>query len=308
MDFQKIENIFAMKEKFARLIRFYAQRNHVSQATLANLFGITPSAICQMIDCNILFNLEELSIVAKALKLKEEEHYELQLLLSRIRNGAILHSPFNRLMKKLRKEHKMNISEVSLITKISRARLQEFEENFETNIYLEEAEKLAELYNYKLRDLLKTAEISRHEIIIPEEDGDSLSDNSASYTLPNHIPLFQIDELSKYETAMGFQGFVDAKKINFYNYTSAKNVVALEADNELLDIPFSGKSILIVREYFEEDPTVKLIIGMDKKESYHLFNYDSFKNYNYLISGKYSVKAPKLKWMLTVEELIIKTR
>ncbi len=304
----KVENIYTLKEKFASLVRFYIKRNHVAQADLARIFNLTPSAICQMINCNILFELEQVSIIGKVLKLSDDELFELQSIIYKIRNGASLHSPFNKLVKKLRKGKKYSIADLSCLSQIPRKRLTEFEENFETDITQEELETLSQIFEYKLRDLCNLASMCGHEIIDndDEEEDDSLNENS-SFELTRKVPLIEIDELSIYNNNLDLQAIVNSKIFRYYEHATEKEVIALEASNSLLSIPFPGRTILIAREYNELDPTAKVFVGMDKKECCYLFNRDDFGNFNYFFSGQYFTKAPKLKWRLTIEEIIIST-
>ena len=114
-----------------------------------------------------------------------------------------------------------------------------------------------------------------------------------------------LNELSCYSNNIGFQVIIETKTCNQYEYISEKDVIAIEADNELLNIPFKGTTILIAREYFTEDPSAKVFIGMDKKENYYVFSSDNVGNCNHLFTGKSSEKSPNLKWQLTIEEIII---
>ena len=301
----KIENVFSLKEKFAHLLQFYIKRSHVSQADLARLFNVTPSAICQMIKCSILFDLEQMNIIAKAIKLKDEELFELTNMLYKLNNGALLHSPFNKLLKKLRKEKKYSIADLSVASQIPRRRLNELEENFETTIHIDEATTLANIYDYSLRDLLKCAKNGMHQIIDPEDDDNTLGE-SVQIVQENKIPLMPLKELRYHNSNIGFQALIESKNYNHYEYLSEKEVIAIEADNEFLELPFNGTTIIIAREYHPEDPSAKVFIGMDKKENYYVFSSDTFGNFNHFFTGEYSLKAPNLKWQMTVEEIIIK--
>ena len=306
------ENMTSMKKEFAAKVRDYLKRSHLPQTNLATLLNLTPSAICQMIDCYILFKPEQLSIIAKAMKLTEDEYYDLKSLLFKMRNGSALSSPFNKLMLQLRKNKGCTIAELAKMTKIKRVKLKSMEEDYDAILDFDELVSLSTVYDYKLHELIKKAENSHHTILGIDDDDDDFQDSTLndSYSTPfikdDLIPMFDIEDFTNHNDNINFDAIVMSSTAETYTYSSDRKVIALKATNELLDNPCPGETVLIVRPKQEDDENAKLFVGMTKKRSFYIFYFDRFGNFTPLYGKPTNYKTPTLKWQFTVDEIIIK--
>ncbi len=307
------ENMTGMKKEFAAKVRDYLKRSHLPQTNLATLLNLTPSAICQMIDCYILFKPEQLAIIAKALKLTEEEYYDLKSLLFKMRNGSALSSPFNKLMLQLRKTKGCTIAELAKMTKIKRVKLKSIEEDYDVILDFDELAILADTYEYKLHELIKKAENCHHTILGADDDDDLLNCTlSDSYETPfmkdDLIPMFDIEDFTNHNDNINFDAIVMSSTAETYSYNSDRKVIALKATNELLENPCPGETILIARPKKDDvgDENAKLFVGMSKKHTFYIFYFDRFGNFTPLYGKPTNYKTPTLKWQFVVDEIIIK--
>lgn len=307
-----MKNQEILKMRFASLMRKYTKRNKVRQVHLANMLDVTPSAISQMFDCNIAMGLSQLSLIARALKINDDELFELQALLNKIRNGDVtVRSPFNKLMKKLRRSNHYSIAQLSALTGIGRVVLKAYEDNFAVTIRPQDAEILANLYKCEVSDLIKNAIIANDDengetYDNPNVEYTSVAEAQKGYKQEIQVPILNIDELTVFSTNAGLVNFADARSIDMLpNRTYDCEVVAVIANNEKLNMILPGKTILILKEYDAKDHSANVFLGLDKKGDYIIFSKKKSDIATLLTTKETETVASKIKWQLPIVEIII---
>ena len=94
-----IMTVTPLRSKFGQILRTYLQESNVRMTKLANILGVTPSAVSQMLAGKLVLNQTQLNRICEYLRLDQAQILQLNTILVNIRTGAqIVPSELNTLV------------------------------------------------------------------------------------------------------------------------------------------------------------------------------------------------------------------
>lgn len=281
---------------FKEKMKFYSRRSKVNQSALAELLNITPSAVSQKYKSNIMMNLNELKVIAKAMKLAPEEHFELQTLLAKIRSGENTgdDSPFNRFMRECRRKKKYTLAKLSQLSGISPIRLRSFEEDFYISVSEADAQVLGRIYDVSADLILSKLPFNEPQDArypVPAADtgilqvADRDNDNTQRF---RRIPVVELAEFKTYSPPIDIFAFGALRSSAELLYDIAREVIAVKLPLSYLNLPFNGDGYLLLSDkkpfiyiaklFFVSDTSRKLHVLQKKFDDDSFYELDSEKN------------------------------
>ncbi|MBR1966983.1 MAG: helix-turn-helix transcriptional regulator [Lentisphaeria bacterium] len=296
---------------FSERLKSYLKRSKIKQVYLASVLKVTPSAICQMVQCRILMSQNQLQIICKNLKLTDEETLELQTLLAKIRVGEInIISPFNRYMKSRRLEAKLSIAKLSNLCGISLVRLRSFEEDLSADFTYADAEKLSKIYNCTPEFLLKKLpSFESHDVVYEYPSANTgrleAADNSAAYSDLKKVPLLELNAMKQYSGNADLMTFGQVSCNEEIDYCIEKSVIAIKMKSSVIDFSVPGELVLFVSDKKPFIFVSKLFLGMDKEKNFYLLQKFEGKDdfYTCKADAAAEVFTEKLVWTIGIYEV-----
>lgn len=299
------------KKLFSENIKKYLKRRNLKQLYIATLLDVTPSAVSQMIKCSIFMSQSQLKTVSKGLHLAPEETLEMQTLLANIRNGeGNIKTPFNKLLRSLRREQKFSIAKLSTLTGISRVRLKSFEEELNVIFSEDDAERLSKIYGCSADFLLKKNRISAGSMeYLPEERSANsvlkFSDSEGAYQSQQKIPVVKLNDLINYQESVDIFVFGTLRCYEEMLYDSDKQLIGVSLNAEELDFPFPAETVLMVTARKPLIYVCRLFLCMDSSRKFHILRKIENKDEFYAATGEDQDKpfAGKIRWSLGIVEI-----
>ncbi len=300
---------------FNEKIKFYSRRSKVNQSAIAELLNITPSAVSQKFKSNIMMNLNELKVIANAMKLVREEHFELQTLLTKIRSGENTgdDSPFNRFMRECRRKKKYNLAKLSQLSGISPIRLRSFEEDFYISFTEDDAEVLGRIYDVSPDLILSKLPFNVSQNVpysMPSAEAgiQSVADRDIDKNQRfRRIPVVEFDEFKTYSPQIDIFAFGDLRSSSELIYDIAREVIAVKLPLSYLKLPFNGDGYLLLSDKKPFVFIAKLFFVSDIDRKLHVLQkkFDDDKFYELDSENNPTLFTGKILWSLAVAEVKI---
>jgi len=143
-----------LKRYFCSLLKRHIKENNVRQLDIAELLGISGSAVSQMLSGMITPKLHQLDMIMEHLKLDRNTAAELRECLARIRSGdQELRSPLNDFIKSSRTRCGLTLEKLSQMSGIPEENLQMLENKVNVQPTPHEAVRLAAIFNCNVSEL-----------------------------------------------------------------------------------------------------------------------------------------------------------
>ena len=143
-----------LKRYFCSLLKRHIKANNVRQLDIAELLGISGSAVSQMLSGMITPKLQQLDLIMEYLKLDRNTAAELRDCLARIRSGdQELRSPLNDFIKSSRIRCGLTLEKLSQMSGIPEENLQMLENKVNVQPTPHEAVRLAAIFNCNVSEL-----------------------------------------------------------------------------------------------------------------------------------------------------------
>lgn len=143
-----------LKRYFCGLLKRHIKANNVRQLDIAELLGISGSAVSQMLSGAITPKLQQLDLIMEHLKLDRTTAAELRDCLARIRSGdQELRSPLNDFIKSSRIRCGLTLEKLSQMSGIPEENLQMLENKINVQPTPHEAVRLAAIFNCNVSEL-----------------------------------------------------------------------------------------------------------------------------------------------------------
>ena len=159
-----IMTVTPLRIKFGQILRTYLQESNVRMTKLANVLGVTPSAVSQMLAGKLVLNQTQLNRICEYLRLDQAQILQLNTILVNIRTGAqIVPSELNTLVFSLRCQRGLMQRQLSYLSGVSIAELNKLENDPNAVLTPETADKLAPILECSTEKLLQatTGDVSK---------------------------------------------------------------------------------------------------------------------------------------------------
>ena len=195
-----------LKKHFCDLLKKHIKANRARQLDIAELLGVSGSAVSQMLSGAITLKLQQLDLIMQYLKLDRNAAAELRDFLARIRSGdQELRSPLNDFIKSSRTHCGFTLEELSQMSGIPVKNLEMLENKFNVQPTPYEAVRLAAIFNCNISDLWQVVPLQPPEQIQrenPKSDGSFFCDENVPYRgigkTTIKLPIIKLEELLKF--------------------------------------------------------------------------------------------------------------
>ena len=161
-----------LKKYFCDLLKKHIKAAKVRQLDIAEMLGISGSAVSQMLSGSITPKLQQLDMIMELLKLDRNTAAELRDCLARIRSGDQgLRSPLNDFIKSSRTRCGLTLEKLSKISGIPEENLQMLENKINVQPTPHEAVRLAAIFNCNVSELWQVSPDAAPDNIGPNGDG-----------------------------------------------------------------------------------------------------------------------------------------
>ncbi len=147
-----------LKAKFSELLRYQLKVSRIPQRQIAEVLGISPSAVCQIMRGYTMPKLQHFNMLCELMSIPRETAAELRHLRTQIRAGDTSDpSPFNTLLRSFREQRGISVLQLSNLTGLSQNEVKLLEECPESVPTASECERLSEVLNCNASDLMRAA-------------------------------------------------------------------------------------------------------------------------------------------------------
>ena len=155
-----------LRQQFGAKLRTLILNSPHRQCELAKALQISNSAVSQMLVGKIIPRHTQLKVFCELLSLSRDEELELSSLLLNIRNGeSNPRSRFNQMFSAACRERGVTIQQLAVLTGVSAARLQLFENCFDAAPLLDEINRIAPVLDCTPEDMMLA------ELFLAEQPG-----------------------------------------------------------------------------------------------------------------------------------------
>lgn len=301
---------------FSEKIKAHLKEAKVKQTLLSRKLQITPSAVSQMLKCNIVMSLKQLQTICEYINLSEKDTVELQTLLSSIRAGSVdVITPFNRFVRDCRRRKGWHILKLSQECGISPIRLRSFEEDLNVSFTIEDAHKLAQVYSdddVLPEDFIKklpigTDDASNINYPVREEEHCVLdvAEKATPYIARRRVKIYSLDKFKEYVSSLDLFGFADSEYLKEVESDIERDVIGIEADAAAVNMNIAGTVCLFVTDKKTFSGACRLFLCKDNEKKYRLLQKieDDDRFFVTMPNGKLSVFDGRVLWSLAIVEL-----
>ena len=253
-----IMTVTPLRIKFGQILRTYLQESNVRMTKLANILGVTPSAVSQMLAGKLVLNQTQLNRICEYLRLDQAQILQLNTILVNIRTGAqIVPSELNTLVFSLRCQRGLMQRQLSYLSGVSIAELNRLENDPNAVLTPETADKLAPILECSTEKLLQAT------------TGD-VSKVAHANSMPCVI-LRDFDEYDGHEPLVEFARRKAFKTVSPAHSLRLENPVVVQASGKDLSLGFPGIAQLIVLDKRPENVREEVKLCRDVSGNYFLF-------------------------------------
>ena len=253
-----IMTVTPLRIKFGQILRTYLQESNVRMTKLANILGVTPSAVSQMLAGKLVLNQTQLNRICEYLRLDQAQILQLNTILVNIRTGAqIVPSELNTLVFSLRCQRGLMQRQLSYLSGVSIAELNKLENDPNAVLTPATADKLAPILECSTEKLLQAT------------TGD-VSKVAHANSMPCVI-LRDFDEYDGHEPLVEFARRKAFKTVSPAHSLMLENPVVVQASGKDLSLGFPGIAQLIVLDKRPENVREEVKLCRDVSGNYFLF-------------------------------------
>lgn len=299
---------------FSEKLKQHLKDAKVKQTHLSQKLQVTPSAVSQMLKCNIVMSLKQLQTICEYINLNERDTIELQTLLSNIRAGSSeAITPFNRFMRDCRRSKGWHLAKLSQESGISPIRLRSFEEDFTVIFTRADAEKLSAVFtDYTVEDFLKRLPVAPENNI--NFNYDSVHSNAgvlevAESAAPYHpfkmVKIYELSKFNNFINTIDLFKFTDFESIEETVWEKERDVVGIKANAEDIGIDVAGTVIFFVTDKKTFSGVCRLFLCKDSEKNFRLLQKVEDDDNFYITKpdGKFEIYDNEVVWSLAVVEL-----
>lgn len=297
----------ALKIKFGKTLKHYMQRADVKQRDIAELIGVTCSAVSQVLHGKITIKQEQLDMICDRLGLNVAHAHELSSMLTQIRTGSTMaRSPFNRMVFSLRCQRNLSPIQLANLSGISSTKIEAFENNFDVIPALPDIIKIAEVLECSAEELAQSAGIRLTATgeVAPQEVRESKNQYMSEIEIPC-VDLIQLDNANDRETVLSLTAN-KAKETIYRSDMPEHDIIAVRCSPRDLSLGMPGYLTVYLSK---ERPKGYKEIDFVKSKSgkFSIFEVKNGKYREYKLSGtrRYAEESDFF-WAFPVVEIVVR--